>query len=155
MNVDREIECCDKAIENAQNIKKVLLQFQSLSEKLQGEPKIEIVGNFQARPTVNVAFWEKKVGTYYNAGMKVRTLKNNTRFAFEYWPGCSNNRGYYDGYEMKDKQIQDEFHKYTKNLTYEQLQKLLTQFDKWMDWKEATKLWQQCIKEFKLSKDFK
>ena len=154
MNVDREIECCDKAIENAQNIKKVLLQFQLLAEKLQGKPRIEIVGNFQARPAVNVVFVETKVDAVYNASMVVRTVKNNTKFNFEYWPGCENN-GFYKCYDVKDKLIHDEFHKYTKNLTYEQLQKVLTQYDKWMDWEETTKLMKQHIKEFKLSKDFK
>lgn len=87
-----------------------------------------------------------------DASIKIGTVKNNTRYSFYYTPaytgtGTANVPEWWN--------IQKDFESVCKNLTFEQLQKLVTKFGKWMEASETAKTMQEYIKEAKLAKDFK
>ena len=143
---------CDNAITNAQNIKVAVDKLASL--KFSGQfDCFDIIGNLQNKPRLEckIRFISSSYGGY-DASIRIGTVKNNTRYSFYYSPG------YYDTETQNVTDwwnIQNEFESKCKNLTFEQLQKLVTKFGKWMEVSEAAKTMQEYIKEAKLSKDFK
>ena len=141
---------CDTAITNAQNIKVAVDKLATLQIPGQFDC-FDIVGNLQSKPRL-----ECKIRFYnsggYDAVIKIGTVKNNTRYSFYYnpaysAPGIANVPDWWN--------IQKEFESKCKNLTFEQLQKLVTKFSKWMEVSETAKTMQEYIKEAKLEKDFK
>lgn len=141
---------CDNAITNAQNIKVAVDKLKTLQFPGQYDD-FGIIGNLQNKPRLECKIRFKEYGKY-DAVIKIGTVKNNTKYSFYYSPSYSNT-GTATVPDWWD--IQKEFETNCKNLTFEQLQKLVTKFSKWMEVSESAKLMQQCIKEFKLSKDFK
>ena len=143
---------CDKAITNAQNIKVAVDKLQALQFPGQFEC-FDIVGNLQNKPRLEctIRFNSSSYGGY-DASIKIGTVKNNTRYSFYYYPayngtGIANVSDWWN--------IQKDFENVCKNLTFEQLQKLVTKFGKWMEVSETSKIMQEFIKEAKLAKDFK
>ena len=143
---------CDNAITNAQNIKLGVDKLGTL--QFSGKFDIfDIVGNLQNKPRLECTIrFKSSVFGGYDAVIRISTVKNNTRYSFYYTPGYTNNgtANVPDWWK-----IQNEFESKCKNLTFEQLQKLVTKFGKWMEVSEASKLMQEYIKEAKLAKDFK
>ena len=145
---------CNTAITNAENIKVAVDKLQTL--QLPGQfDYFDIIGNLQNKPRLEckIRFNSSGYGGYgYDASIKIGTVKNNTRYSFYYIPA-------YSGTGIKNVpdwwNIQKEFERVCKNLTFEQLQKLVTKFGKWMEVSETAKTMQEYIKEAKLSKDFK
>ena len=142
---------CDTAILNAQNIKDAVAKLQTLQFDGQFD-YFDIIGNLQNKPRIEckIRFYGSSFG--YESFIKIGTVKNNTRYSFYYTPA-------YSGTGTKNVpdwwNIQNEFESKCKNLTFEQLHKLVTKFGKWMEVSEASKLMQEYIKEAKLAKDFK
>ena len=145
---------CDNAITNAQNIKVAVDKLATL--KFGGQfDCFDIIGNLQNKPRLEckIRFNASSCGGYrYDAIIKIGTVKNNTRYSFYYTPAYSDTGTKYvpDWWN-----IQKDFESVCKNLTFEQLQKLVTKFGKWMEVSEASKLMQEYIKEANLAKDFK
>ena len=143
---------CDNAITNAQNIKVAVDKLQTLQLPCQFDC-FDIIGNLQSKPRLEciIRFISSSYGGY-DASIRIGTVKNNTRYSFYYSPGY-----FYTGYSNVPDcwKIQNEFESKCKNLTFEQLQKLVTKFGKWMEVSEAAKTMQEYIKEAKLAKDFK
>lgn len=145
---------CDNAITNAQNIKVAVDKLQSL--QFPGEFEcFDIIGNLQSKPRLQcqIRFSDAANSGYgYYAVIKIGTVKNNTRYSFYYSPA-------YSGAGITNVpdwwKIQKDFEAVCKNLTFEQLQKLVTKFGKWMEVSETAKTMQEYIKEAKLAKDFK
>ena len=143
---------CDNAITNAKNIKDAVDKLATL--KIGGEfDCFDIIGNLQNKPRLEckIRFNSSSYGGY-DAVVKIGTVKNNTRYSFYYTPAYSNN-GTANVPEWW--KIQKDFESVCKNLTFEQLQKLVTKFGKWMEVSETSKLMQEYIKEANLAKDFK
>ena len=143
---------CDIAITNAQNIKVAVDKLQTLQLPCEFAC-FDIIGNLQSKPRIEckIRFTSPVYGGY-DASIKIGTVKSNTRYSFYYYPaysstGITNVPDWWN--------IQNEFESKCKNLTFEQLQKLVTKFSKWMEASEAAKIMQEYIKEAKLSKDFK
>ena len=143
---------CDTAITNAQNIKVAVDKLQALQFPGHFE-SFDIIGNLQNKPRLEcvIRFNSSSYGGY-DASIKIGTVKNNTRYSFYYnpaysAPGIANVPDWW--------KIQKEFESKCKNLTFEQLQKLVTKFSKWMEVSETAKTMQEYIKEAKLEKDFK
>lgn len=143
---------CDNAITNAKNIKDAVDKLATLKLGWQFDC-FDIIGNLQNKPRLEctIRFNSSSYGGY-DAVVKIGTVKNNTRYSFYYTPA-------YSGTRAKNVSnwwnIQKDFESVCKNLTFEQLQKLVTKFGKWMEVSEASKLMQEYIKEAKLAKDFK
>ena len=142
---------CDNAITNAQNIKAAVDKLATLKFGGQFE-YFDIIGNLQNKPRLECKIIFNSSGCSYDATIKIGTVKNNTRYNFYYTPG----------YSITVTQnvpdwcnIQREFESVCKNLTFEQVQKLVTKFGKWMEVSETAKTMQEYIKEAKLAKDFK
>ena len=150
--VDR-INClCDKAITNAQNIKDAVAKLEALQFPGQFDC-FDIIGNLQSKPRLEckISFRNSVYGGYDSA-IRIGTVKQNTRYSFYYSPaysatGIANVPDWWN--------IQKDFEAACKNLTFEQLQKLVTKFSKWMEVSETAKTMQEYIKEAKLAKDFK
>ena len=143
---------CDNAITNAQNIKVAVDKLTTLQFAGQFDC-FDIIGNLQSKPRLEciIRFISSSYGGY-DARIRIGTVKNNTRYSFYYSPS------YYDigTQNVPDWwKIQNEFESKCKNLTFEQLQKLVTKFGKWMEVSETAKTMQEYIKEAKLAKDFK
>lgn len=143
---------CDNAITNAKNIKDAVDKLATL--KIGGEfDCFDIIGNLQNKPRLEckIRFNSSSYGGY-DAVVKIGTVKNNTRYSFYYTPAysCTGTKNVPEWWK-----IQKDFESVCKNLTFEQLQKLVIKFDKWMEISEASKLMQEYIKEAKLEKDFK
>lgn len=144
---------CDNAITNAQNIKVAVDNLATL--KFGGQfDCFDIIGNLQNKPRLEckIRFNAYNGGYRYDAIIKIGTVKNNTRYSFYYTPAYS---GTGTEYVPDWWNIQKEFEAVCKNLTFEQLQKLVTKFGKWMEVSETAKTMQEYIKEAKLEKDFK
>lgn len=144
---------CDNAITNAENIKVAVDNLATL--KFSGQIDcFDIIGNLQNKPRLEckIRFNASNGGYIYDAIIKIGTVKNNTRYSFYYTPAYSDN-GTANVPEWW--KIQKDFESVCKNLTFEQLQKLVTKFGKWMEVSEASKLMQEYIKEANLAKDFK
>ena len=145
---------CDNAITNAQNIKDAVDKLATL--QFQGEfDYFDIIGNLQNKPRIEcrIMLNTSSYGGYgYDAVIKIGTVKNNTRYSFYYSPVATNivTANVPDWWK-----IQKDFESVCKNLTFEQLQKLVTKFGKWMELSETAKTMQEYIKEAKLEKDFK
>lgn len=143
---------CDNAITNAQNIKVAVDKLATL--KFGGQfDCFDIIGNLQNKPRLEckIRFNASNGGYRYDAIIKIGTVKNNTRYSFYYTPSYSGTYMYVHDWWK----IQKDFESVCKNLTFEQLQKLVTKFCKWMKVSEASKLMQEYIKEANLAKDFK
>lgn len=146
---------CDTAMTNAQNIKVAVDKLATLQFSGQFD-YIDIIGNLQNKPRLECKIrFNNSIGfgVYeYAAVIKIGTVKNNTRYSFYYSPAYVN-----DGIKNVPDwwKIQKEFERICKNLTFEQLQKLVSKFGKWMEVSETAKTMQEAIKENKLSKDFK
>ena len=143
---------CDNAITNAKNIKDAVDKLATL--KIGGEfDCFDIIGNLQNKPRLEckIRFNSSSYGGY-DAVVKIGTVKNNTRYSFYYTPAYSDT-GIANVPEWW--KIQKDFETVCKNLTFEQLQKLVTKFGKWMEISETAKTMQEYIKEAKLEKDFK
>jgi hypothetical protein len=143
---------CDNAITNAKNIKVAVDKLATL--KIGGEfDCFDIIGNLQNKPRLEckIRFNSSSYGGY-DAVVKIGTVKNNTRYSFYYTPAYSDT-GIANVPEWW--KIQKDFETVCKNLTFEQLQKLVTKFGKWMEISETAKTMQEYIKEAKLEKDFK
>ena len=143
---------CDNAITNAQNIKTAVDKLATL--QFQGEfDYFDIIGNLQNKPRIECRI-KLNASSYggYDAVIKIGTVKNNTRYSFYYSPVATRivTANVPDWWK-----IQKDFESVCKNLTFEQLQKLVTKFGKWMELSEASKAMQEYIKEAKLEKDFK
>ena len=143
---------CDNAITNAQNIKDAVDKLATL--QFQGEfDYFDIIGNLQNKPRIECRI-RLNASSYggYDAVIKIGTVKNNTRYSFYYSPVATNivTANVPDWWK-----IQKDFESVCKNLTFEQLQKLVTKFGKWMELSETAKTMQEYIKEAKLEKDFK
>lgn len=143
---------CDTAITNAENIKIAVDKLQTLQFTGQFD-YFDIIGNLQNKPRLEceIRFNSSSYGGYA-AVIRIGTVKNNTRYSFYYNPaysgtGIANVPDWWN--------IQKEFESKCKNLTFEQLQKLVTKFGKWMEVSETAKTMQEYIKEAKLAKDFK
>ena len=140
---------CNVAITNAENIKVAVDKLQTL--KLPGQfDYFDIIGNLQNKPRLECKIrFSSSSYSGYDASIKIGTVKNNTRYSFYYIPA-------YSGTGIKNVpdwwNIQKEFERVCKNLTFEQLQKLVTKFGKWMEVSETAKTMQEYIKEAKLSK---
>lgn len=143
---------CNTAITNAENIKVAVDKLQTLQLPCQFDC-FDIIGNLQSKPRLEckIRFNSSSYGGY-DASIRIGTVKNNTRYNFYYYPAYSGT-GYANVPDWWN--IQNEFESKCKNLTFEQLQKLVTKFVKWMEVSEASKLMQEYIKEAKLAKDFK
>ena len=141
---------CDNAITNAQNIKDAVDKLHILQFPGQFEC-FDIIGNLQNKPRLEckIIFGN---GGMYESVIKIGTVKNNTRYSFYYTPAYSDN-GTANVPDWWN--IQANFEAVCKNLTFEQLQKLVTKFSKWMEVSETAKTMQEYIKEAKLAKDFK
>ena len=143
---------CENAITNAQNIKVAVDKLATLKFGGQFEC-FDIIGNLQNKPRLEckIRFNSSCYGVY-DATIKIGTVKNNTRYSFYYTPGYSitGTQNVQDWWN-----IQREFESVCKNLTFEQVQKLVTKFGKWMEVSETAKTMQEYIKEAKLAKDFK
>ena len=143
---------CENAITNAQNIKVAVDKLATLKFGGQFEC-FDIIGNLQNKPRLEckIRFNSSSFGEY-DASIRIGTVKNNTRYSFYYTPGYSitGTQNVSDWWN-----IQREFESVCKNLTFEQLQKLVTKFGKWMEVSETAKTMQEYIKEAKLAKDFK
>ena len=142
---------CDNAITNAQNIKVAVDKLATL--KFGGQfDCFDIIGNLQNKPRLECKIRFNASNGGYNASIKIGTVKNNTRYNFYYTPAYSDTGTKYvpDWWN-----IQKDFESVCKNLTFEQLQKLVTKFGKWMEVSETAKTMQEYIKEAKLEKDFK
>lgn len=145
---------CDIAINNAKNIKDAVDKLQTLKLSCEFD-YFDIIGNLQNKPRLECKIrFNNSVYRYrgYDAVIKIGTVKNNTRYSFYYSPayvddGIKNVPDWWN--------IQKEFERVCKNLTFDQLQKLVTKFGKWMEVSETAKTMQEYIKEAKLSKDFK
>lgn len=148
--VDRINSLCDTAILNAQNIKAAVAKLQTLQFSGQFD-YFDIIGDLQNKPRIEckISF---TAGGMYDASIRICTVKNNTRYSFYYNPAYSDT-GYANVPDWWN--IQSEFEAKCKNLTFEQLQKLVTKFSKWMEVSETAKTIQEYIKEAKLAKDFK
>lgn len=147
---ERIKKLCDTAITNAQNIKIAVDKLATLQSAGQFDC-FDIVGNLQNKPRLECKIRFYNTGGY-DASIKIGTVKNNTRYSFYYnpaysAPGIANVPDWWN--------IQKEFESKCKNLTFEQLQKLVTKFSKWMEVSETAKMMQEYIKEAKLEKDFK
>ena len=143
---------CDNAITNAKNIKDAVDKLATL--KIGGEfDCFDIIGNLQNKPRLEckIRFNSSSYGGY-DAVVKIGTVKNNTRYMFRYYPSFYTN-GMVNVPDWMT--IMEEFESVCKNLTFEQLQKLVTKFGKWMEVSETAKTMQEYIKEAKLEKDFK
>lgn len=148
--VERIKHLCDTAITNAQNIKVAADKLATLQSTGLFEC-FDIIGNLQNKPRIECKISFRN-GGMYDASIKIGTVKNNTRYSFYYNPaysdtGIANVPDWWN--------IQKEFESVCKNLTFEQLQKLVTKFSKWMEVSETAKTMQEYIKEAKLAKDFK
>lgn len=142
---------CDNAITNAQNIKDAVDKLATL--KFCGQfDCFDIIGNLQNKPRLECTIRFNNGGYGYDAVVKIGTVKNNTRYSFYYTPAYSDT-GYANVPDWWN--IQKDFESVCKNLTFEQLQKLVTKFGKWMEVSETIKTMQEYIKEAKLAKDFK
>lgn len=143
---------CDNAITNAKNIKDAVDKLSKLQFTGQFE-YFDIIGNLQNKPRLEckIRFNSSSYGGY-DAVVKIGTVKNNTRYSFYYTPAysCTGTKNVPDWLN-----IQKDFEAVCKNLTFEQLQKLVTKFGKWMEVSETAKTMQEYIKEAKLAKDFK
>lgn len=143
---------CDNAITNAKNIKDAVDKLSTLQFAGQFDC-FDIIGNLQNKPRLEckIIFISSSYGGY-DASIRIGTVKNNTRYSFYYSPGYSDTgtQNVPDWWK-----IQNEFESKCKNLTFEQLQKLVTKFGKWMEVSETAKTMQEYIKEAKLAKDFK
>ena len=143
---------CDTAMTNAQNIKVAVDKLSTLQFSGQFD-YFDIIGNLQNKPRIECKIRFNSTGSYcYAATIKIGTVKNNTRYSFYYYPaytgtGTQNVPDWWN--------IQKDFESICKNLTFEQLQKLVSKFGKWMEVSETAKTMQEAIKENKLSKDFK
>lgn len=143
---------CDTAITNAQNIKVAVdnlltLQFPGKFDY------IDIIGKIQNKPRLECKIiFKSSVYLGYDASIKISTVKNNTRYMFQYYPSFYTN-GMVNVPDWMT--IMEEFESVCKNLTFEELQKLVTKFSKWMDISEAVKNMKEYIKEVNLEKDFK
>ena len=144
---------CDNAITNAENIKIAVDKLATL--KFGGQfDCFDIIGNLQNKPRIEckIRFNASSCGGYrYDAIIKIGTVKNNTRYSFYYTPAYSDTYTYVHDWWK----IQKDFESVCKNLTFEQLQKLVTKFGKWMEVSETAKTMQEYIKETNLAKDFK
>ena len=143
---------CENAITNAQNIKVAVDKLATLKFGGQFE-YFDIIGNLQNKPRLEckIRFNSSCYGGY-DAVMKIGTVKNNTRYSFYYSPAATRivTANVPDWWK-----IQKDFESVCKNLTFEQVQKLVTKFGKWMEISETAKTMQEYIKEAKLAKDFK
>ena len=141
---------CNSAITNAQNIKVAVDKLHTLQFPGQFE-YFDIIGNLQNKPRLEckIRFGN---GGMYESVIKIGTVKNNTRYSFYYTPAYSGT-GIANVPEWWN--IQKDFESVCKNLTFEQLQKLVTKFGKWMEASETAKNMKEYIKEAKLEKDFK
>lgn len=141
---------CDTAITNAQNIKVAVDKLTTLQFPGQFDC-FDIIGNLQSKPRIECKIRFTN-GGMYDASIRIGTVKNNTRYSFYYNPAYSG-AGYANVPDWWN--IQNEFEAKCKNLTFEQLQKLVTKFSKWMEVSETAKTMLEYIKEAKLAKDFK
>lgn len=143
---------CDNAITNAQNIKVAVDKLQTL--QFAGKfDCFDIIGNLQNKPRLECTIrFKSSVLDDYDSIIKISTVKNNTRYNFCYTYGYSIIRTHNVPNWWN---IQKDFESVCKNLTFEQLQKLVTKFGKWMEVSETAKIMQEYIKEAKLAKDFK
>lgn len=143
---------CDNAITNAQNIKLAVDNLSSLQFTGQFDC-FDIIGNLQNKPRLECSIrFKSSVLDDYDSIIKISTVKNNTRYNFCYTYGYSIIRTHNVPNWWN---IQKDFESVCKNLTFEQLQKLVTKFGKWMEVSETAKTMQEYIKEAKLAKDFK
>lgn len=149
---ERIKKLCDVAINNAQNIKVAVDKLTTLQFPGQFD-YFDIIGNLQNKPRLECKIRFNSFGYVgYYAVIKIGTVKNNTRYSFYYTPAYSGT-GYANVPDWWN--IQKDFESVCKNLTFEQLQKLVTKFGKWMEVSETAKTMQEYIKEAKLAKDFK
>lgn len=145
---------CDTAITNAQNIKVAVDKLATLQFPGQFD-YFDIIGNLQNKPRLECKIrFSSSVYRYrgYDAVIRIGTVKSNTRYSFYYSPAYVDN-GIKSAPDWWN--IQKDFEAVCKNLTFDQLQKLVTKFGKWMEVSETAKTMQEYIKEAKLSKDFK
>lgn len=148
---ERIKKLCDTAITNAQNIKDAVDKLHQLQFPGQFD-YFDIIGNLQNKPRLECKIRFGDSMKMYESVIKIGTVKNNTRYSFYYSPaysstGITNVSDWWN--------IQKNFEAVCKNLTFEQLQKLVTKFSKWMEVSETAKTMQEYIKEAKLAKDFK
>ena len=148
---ERIKKLCDVAITNAQNIKDAVDKLHQLQFPGQFD-YFDIIGNLQNKPRLECKIRFYGSGFGYESVIKIGTVKNNTRYSFYYSPAYSST-GIVNVSDWW--KIQKDFEAVCKNLTFEQLQKLVTKFSKWMEVSETAKTMQEYIKEAKLAKDFK
>lgn len=143
---------CNSAITNAQNIKVAVDKLHTLQFPGQFDC-FDIIGNLQNKPRLEctIRFYDESKFAGYESVIKIGTVKNNTRYSFYYRPAYSGT-GYANVPDWCN--IQKDFEAVCKNLTFEQLQKLVSKFSKWMEVSETAKTMQEYIKEAKLAKDF-
>lgn len=151
MNTDQINKYCDKAITNATNIKLLvdeLSKFIDVNFSNVKDSWITLNGNLQNSPTVDIGI----VMDGYR--IRLKTVKHNTRFNFEYSMDMEYN--YWGSDEYREyRPISNEFYSLYKDLTIEEVKKLCLDFNKPMKLKEVSLLMKQKIKEYRIAKDFK
>ena len=151
MNTDLINKYCDKAITNATNIKLLvdeLAKFIDVNFSNMKDNWFHLNGNLQNSPTVDIGIMMD------GYRIRMKTVKHNTRFNFEY--SFDIERDYWGSDEYREfRTISHEFYSLYKDLTIEEVKKLCLDFNKPMHIKELSLLMKQKIKEYRISKDFK
>lgn len=145
MKTDLIIQCCEKAIRNATNIKRMAEDLDQFLTDNFHNIYLRLNGNMQCSPSIEVII------AMENYRLKIKSVKNGTRLNLEFQNNTIITSEEYRTYQP----IKKEFNELYKNITIDECKKVCLEFKEKMLFNEFMLLMKQLIKVKKMEKDFK
>lgn len=145
MKTDHIIQCCEKAIRNATNIKRMAEDLDQFLTDNFHNIYLRLNGNMQCSPSIEVII------AMENYRLKIKSVKNGTRLNLEFQNNTIITSEEYRTYQP----IKKEFDELYKNITIDECKKVCLEFKEKMLFNEFMLLMKQLIKVKKMEKDFK
>ena len=145
MKTDLIIQCCEKAIRNATNIKRMAEDLDQFLTDNFHYISLRLNGNMQCSPSIEAII------AMENYRLKIKSVKNGTRLNFEFQNNTIITSEEYSAYQP----IKKEFDELYKNITIDECKKVCLEFKEKMLFNEFMLLMKQLIKVKKMKKDFK
>lgn len=145
MKTDLIIQCCEKAIRNATNIKQMAEDLDQFLTDNFHNIYLRLNGNMQCSPSIEVII------AMENYRLKIKSVKNGTRLNLEFQNNTIITSEEYRTYQP----IKKEFDELYKNITIDECKKVCLEFKEKMLFNEFMLLMKQLIKVKKMEKDFK
>ena len=145
MKTDLIIQCCEKAIRNATNIKRMAEDLDQFLTDNFHNIHLRLNGNMQCSPSIEVII------AMENYRLKIKSVKNGTRLNIEFQNNTIITSEEYSAYLP----IKKEFNELYKNITIDECKMVCLEFKEKMLFNEFMLLMKQLIKVKKMEKDFK